>query len=192
MTIQQNPNYKKALILEYLTIGWNVFEGVSSVSIGFLTGSVSLFAYGLESSIEVFASSLVVWELKGIGKNREKIALKFIGLAYLLVSAYIFVHAARNFLVGNHPESTFWGIVLMIVTAVVMVTLGLAKKAVGEKLGSLTVLADAKFTLIDAALSVSVLLGLLFNTLLGWWWTDLAMAMFLSGVAFREGMREIL
>ncbi len=188
----QNPDYKKALILEYLTIIWNVFEGGSSVLIGFLTGSVSLFAYGLESSIEVFASSLVVWELRGIGKKREKIALKLIGLAYLLVSAYIFIYSIKNYLQGNQPERSFLGVFLMVVTFIVMIILGLAKKRTGERLGSLTVLADAKFTLIDAALSASVLIGLLFNTLFGWAWTDLAMALFLSGVAFREGMREIL
>ena len=183
---------KKALLLEYLTISWNVFEGLSSILVGVLTGSVSLFAYGLESSIEVFASSLVVWELKGTDKKREKIALRLIGFAYLVVSVYIFIDASISLLKGHHPDKSFLGIILMIITAIVMILLALAKKSVGEKMGSLTVLADAKFTLIDAALSATVLIGLLFNTLLGWWWMDQAMALFLSGVAFREGIKEIL
>lgn len=182
---------KRALLLEYLTITWNIFEGLSSVLVGVLTGSVSLFAYGLESSIEVFASSLVVWELKGIDKNREKTALKLIGLAYLLVSAYIFIDASLSLLQGHHPDRSFLGIILMIISAIIMLSLGLSKKSVGRKLGSQTVLADAKFTLIDAALSTTVLVGLLFNTLFGWWWMDQAMALFLSGVAFREGIKEI-
>lgn len=69
---KQNSNYKKALLLEYLTIAWNILEGIVSMVIGLMVGSVSLFAYGLESSVEVFAASVTVWELKGTGKGREK------------------------------------------------------------------------------------------------------------------------
>lgn len=192
VSLQKNPLYKKALILEYATIVWNLFEGIASVSVGIFTGSVSLFAYGLESSIEVFASSVVVWELKGAEKKREKLALRLIGAAYLLVSAYIFIDASRSLLRLHHPDRSFLGIVLMIITAIGMGYLGISKRSVGSKLASSTVLADAKFTLIDAALSLTVLVGLLFNTLLGWWWMDQAMALFLSGVAFREGIKILL
>lgn len=183
---------KKALFYEYLTIAWNVFEGLSSMFVGFITGSISLFAYGLESSVEVFASSIVVWELKGTGKGREKIALKLIGVAYLIVSAYVFFDAAQSLLAGHHPERSFLGVILMIITACVMLLLGIKKRSIGKDLKSETVLADAKFTIIDASLSATVLVGLLFNALLGWWWTDQALALFLSGVAFREGIREVL
>lgn len=183
--------YKKALLLEYLTIGWNVFEGLSSVLVGILVGSVSLFAYGLESSIEVFASSVVVWELRGTDPKRERLALKMIGFAYLVVSAYIFFDASQSLLAGHHPERSFLGIILMVITAIAMGGLGLFKRDVGNKLGSQTVLADAKFTLIDASLAGTVLVGLIFNTAFGWWWMDQAMALFLSGVAFRKGVKEI-
>lgn len=187
-----NKLYKRALSLEYATIGWNIFEGLSSVIVGILTGSVSLFAYGLESSVEVFSSSVVVWELKGTEKGREERALKLIGIAYLVVSAYVFIDASKSLLEGHHPERSFLGIILMIITALVMGGLGFSKRSVGKKLASSTVLADAKFTLVDAALATAVLVGLLFNTLFGWWWMDQAMALFLSGVAFREGLRELL
>ncbi|CAN5200099.1 hypothetical protein BH11PAT1_BH11PAT1_2150 [soil metagenome] len=184
---------KKALFYEYLTIAWNIFEGISCVIIGTITGSVSLFAYGLESSVEVFASSVVVWELKGSGtKKREAIALKMIGSAYLVVSAYVFFDAAKSLIERHHADQSFLGVIFLAVTAVVMLFLGLKKKSIGIEMKSETVLADSKFTLIDAALSVAVLLGLLFNALFGLWWTDPAMALFLSGVAFREGIREVL
>ena len=187
-----NPLFKKALFLEYLTIIWNIFEGISSVVVGVMSGSVSLFAYGLESSIEVFASSVVVWELKGSGKGREKRALKMIGYAYLVVSAYIFFDASRSLFEGHHSDRSFLGVILMAISALIMLSLGVGKRVVGKKLKSLTVLADAKFTLIDAMLSTTVLVGLLLNALFGWWWTDQALALFLAGAAFREGIKEIL
>jgi divalent metal cation (Fe/Co/Zn/Cd) transporter len=68
--------------------------------------------------------------------------------------------------------------------------LGFTKKRIGTQMKSGTVLADAKFTLIDGALAGTVLIGLVLNVLFGWWWADQAMALFLSGVAFREGLKE--
>jgi divalent metal cation (Fe/Co/Zn/Cd) transporter len=96
MEIQHEKLHNKALKLEYITIAWNILEGIVSMVIGLMSGSVSLFAYGLESSVEVFSSSVTVWELKGTGKGREKKALRMIGFAYLIVSAYIFFDASRN------------------------------------------------------------------------------------------------
>lgn len=184
--------HNRALRLEYLTISWNVLEGVISMLLGVLAGSVSLFAYGLESSVEVFASSVTVWELKGTGKGREKKALKMIGYAYLVVSLYVFIDASKSLFEGHHAEQTPFGITFMIITVIVMLILGLLKNDVGKKLKDSVVIADAKFTLIDAALSSTVLIGLLLNLLLGWWWTDQALALFLAGAAFREGLKEIL
>ena len=188
----QQKLHKKALLYEYLTIAWNVLEGIVCVSIGLLSGSIVLVAYGLESGVEVFASSVVVWDLKGVKKGRTHIALKLIGFAYLVVSAYIFIDASVSLLGGHHPGKTFLGIEFIILTVIVMAALGLKKRSIGKQMKSETVLADAKFTLIDGALAGTVLVGLAFNFFLGWWWVDQAMALFLSGVAFREGIREIL
>lgn len=185
-------NYKKALLLEYITIAWNLFEGVTCISIGLFIKSVSLFAYGLESSIEIFSSSVVVWDLKTNNRKTQDMVLKLIGLAYLLASAYIFIDAVQALFSSTHIQKTTLGIFMTTVSALVMVYLGIAKNKIGKKIKSPTVLADAKFTLIDAALSVTVLIGLVFDTFFGWWWMDQAIALFLSGVAFREGLRELL
>lgn len=182
--------HKKALFYEYITIAWNVFEGIVCVTIGFLSGSVVLIAYGLESGVEVFASSMVVWDLKGGSKKREKLALKLIGGAYFVVSLYIFIDAATSLLGHKHPDKSLSGIVFIIITILMMVWLGFTKKRIGTQMKSGTVLADAKFTLIDGALAGTVLIGLVLNVLFGWWWADQAMALFLSGVAFREGLKE--
>ena len=184
--------FQKALLLEYLTIGWNIFEGLSSIILGIITGSVSLIAYGLESSIEVFSAGVTVWSLKGMKKAREKRALKMIGIAYLIVSAYIFIDAGESLFISHHATRSLFAVVFVIFLALAMAVLGFLKRKVGLQLNNEVVLADAKFTLIDAALSTTVLIGLLFNAFFGWWWMDQATALFLSGVAFREGLRELL
>jgi divalent metal cation (Fe/Co/Zn/Cd) transporter len=192
---KDNKYFVHALNLEYVTIAWNIFEGITCVALGFIAGSVALVAYGLESSVEVFASSVVVWELKNndeASKKREKFALKLIGYAYIVVSIYIFIDGSKSLIEGKHPGASQLGIFFIALTFVIMMLLGLTKKFVGNKLGSQTVLADAKFTLIDGLLSATVLVGLILNALFGWWWADQALALFLSGVAFREGIKSIV
>lgn len=188
----QSQLHKRALLLEYLTVTWNVFEGIVCMLIGLTSGSVSLFAYGLESNVEVFSSAVTIWELKETSKGREKKALRMIGIAYLVVSAYVFIDAAKSLFEGHHPQRTLSGIIFMILTIIAMLSLGLLKRSVGNKIKNAVVLADANFTLIDAALSGTVLIGLIMNALLGWWWIDQALALFLAGAAFREGLKELL
>jgi len=182
----------KALFYEYLTIAWNILEGIVCIAIGFLSGSVALLAYGLESGIEVFASGVVVWDLQGKEKKREKIALKCIGFAYFLVSIYISVDALTSLFMHKHPVASLPGIIFVILTIAVMFTLGIIKKNIGRKIGSQTVIADAKFTLIDGGLAGAVLVGLLLNAVFGWWWADQIMALFLAIVALSEGIKEFL
>ena len=186
----QHKLLKKALLYEYLTIAWNILEGIVCISIGIIFRSSALVAYGLESGVEVFASSVVVWDLKGGKKEREEIALKLIGVAYFIVSIYIFVDATTSLLLHKHPDKTLLGILFIILTIIMMMTLGFIKKNIGKQMGSETVLADAKFTLIDAGLAGSVLIGLLLNVVFGWWWADQVMAIFLAVVAFKEGLSE--
>ncbi len=186
----QQKLLKKALFYEYLTIAWNLLEGIVCITIGVLIGSSALLAYGLESGVEIFASSVVVWDLKGGTKKREKVALQLIGIAYFIVSIYIFIQAIAGLSSHKHPDSSFLGIIFIVLTILMMASLGLIKKHIGNKMGSETVLADAKFTLIDGGLAAAVLLGLFLNAVFGWWWADHLMAIVLAIVALKEGLAE--
>lgn len=104
----------------------------------------------------------------------------------------MFYTAARSLFEGHHPQHSAIGILFMVLTVIIMLVLGVLKRNVGNTLKNAVVLADAKFTLIDAALSGTVLVGLILNFLFGWWWTDQALALFLAGAAFREGLKELL
>jgi divalent metal cation (Fe/Co/Zn/Cd) transporter len=53
-----------------------------------------------------------------------------------------------------------------------MPLLARAKRRVGRKLGSTAKTADAEQNQICAYLSIALLVGLLANALLGWWWAD--------------------
>lgn len=136
------------------------------------TGSPALTGFGLDSAIEIFASLVVIWQLKGLGHQREPLALKLIGAAFVLLSVYILVQSAWTLTGEAHPAASPLGIVWLLVTCVVMVLLAWGKRITGRELGNLVLLTEARVTLIDAALAGSVLIGVGLNALCGWWWAD--------------------
>jgi divalent metal cation (Fe/Co/Zn/Cd) transporter len=182
---------RRAFLLEYATIGWNLFEGGAAVAAGIIAGSVALLAFGLDSMIEVFASIVVVWQLRGGGEARERLALRLIGAAYLAVAVYVLQEAIRSLVAHHQAEASPWGIVLLCGTVVVMLLLALGKQRTGSRLGSATVLADARFSLIDGALAAAVLTGLVLNAVAGWWWADQALALALAALAAKEGVEAL-
>ena len=181
-----------AFRLEYATIVWNVLEGVFAVTAGLLAGSVSLVAFGLDSSVEVFASAVVVWELRGADRRGERRALRAIGAAYILVAVYVLIQAVNALRLAEPPESSPVGMVFLGATVFVMLGLGLAKLRVGRRLDSPTVIADGRFSLVDCALAAAVFAGLGLVALFGWWWADAALAIVISILAFYEGVKALL
>jgi len=178
---------RRALALEFVTIAWNLLEGVLAIVAGLLAGSVALVAFGLDSSVEVFASAVVVWELRGVDRRRERRAVRAIGAAYLVVAVYILLDSGNALRIANRPEASPIGMLLLAATVLVMAVLGITKLRVGRELHSATVTADGRFSLVDGSLAGAVLVGLALTALFGWWWADALLAIGISLLAFREG-----
>ncbi len=97
-------------------------------------------------------------------------------------------HAAiRTLIAGDHPEASWVGIGLAAFTAPTMPLLALAKRRVGNRLGSAATVQEGVQNMVCAYLSVALLVGLLANALFSWWWADPAAALFVAAVAAREG-----
>lgn len=179
---------RRAFALEYATIGWNALEGIVAILAGLSAGSVALVAFGLDSSVEVFASIVVVWELRAPDRSGERPALRLIGTGYIIVAVYVAWDTVQAILSGNRPTSSPVGIVFLTATVAVMLALGIGKIRVGQSLGSPTVQADGRFSLVDASLAGAVLIGLILTAVLGWWWADAVLAGLISILALREGI----
>jgi divalent metal cation (Fe/Co/Zn/Cd) transporter len=173
--------------LEYLTIGWNALEAIVAVAAGIAASSIALVGFGLDSVIEAFAASVVIWELRGVRAEREQRALRLIALSFFALAAYVVVQAVRDLVVGAHARQSEVGIVLAAVSLVAMVALATAKRRTGQRLGSPTLVADSAETLLCAYLSVILLAGLVLNATLGWWWADPLAAIGIAFLALREG-----
>jgi divalent metal cation (Fe/Co/Zn/Cd) transporter len=180
---------RRALRLEYVTIGWNALEGGAAIAAGIVARSVSLAAFGLDSCVEVFASAVAAWQLReGVEDDREGAALRLIGVAYLVVGIYVGAQAILRLVHGGSARVSIPGMVLTAAALVIMSLLGVSKRRIGVSLQNETLTAEATFSLVDAGLAGSVLVGLVLNASVGWGVADPLVALGLALFSLREGL----
>lgn len=170
-------------------LAYNAVEAVVALTAGALASSSALLAFGGDSIVEVLSAAAIAWQFWG-GRDhadREHVALRLVAVSFFALAALVSVEAVRSLLSGAQPEHSTIGIVLAVVSLLVMPGLSLLERRTGQELGSASVVADSKQTLICAALSGVLLVGLLLNSLLGWGWADPLAALVIAAVALREG-----
>jgi divalent metal cation (Fe/Co/Zn/Cd) transporter len=176
--------------LEYATLGWNV-AGIVVLAIAAIAArSVALAGFGLDSLIEIGASTVVIWDLSGTGQRRQRRALRLIGYAFAALAIYLLAQSTVVLAAGYHPRHSVLGIVWTALTAVVMFALAAGKACTGRALDNPVLATEGRVTLVDGILAAAVLLGLTLNVALGWWWADPAAGYVLVWYAGRE-VREI-
>jgi divalent metal cation (Fe/Co/Zn/Cd) transporter len=165
---------RRALLLEYATIAWNVGEAVLAIALGSVAGSLALIGFGTVSVVEVFASSVVVWHLRARDGHPHAAAraLRLIAGAYVLLSVALIVAGVNDLLSGRRADESPWGIAYLAVAAIAMFTLAVMKRRTATELGSEPLRSEAKITFLDGVLSVTTLVGLALNAWVGWWWAD--------------------
>jgi divalent metal cation (Fe/Co/Zn/Cd) transporter len=166
-------------------------EGGLAIVAAVLAGSVALLGFGLDSGIEALASVTVIWRFTGerrLTEAAEVRAQKLVAVSFFLLAPYIAQDAIRTLLAGHHPSNSPIGIALAASSIVVMPLLGRAKQRVGQRLGSGATAGEGKQNLLCAYMAVGVLIGLLANTALGWWWLDPLIALIIATLAVHEGL----
>ncbi len=177
--------------LEYFTVGWNLLEAAVAVGFGMLSGSVALVGFGFDSLIESLSGSVLLWRLADEGDDREKLALRLVGLSFLILAAYVTFDAVKALIYQEPPDASYVGIGLAVVSMLIMPVLARAKKNVGVKLGSRAMVSDSKQTNVCAYLSVILLVGLILNALFGWWWADPVAALIMVPIIVKEGLEGL-
>ncbi|RRQ86187.1 cation transporter [Streptomyces griseofuscus] len=181
---------RRGFALEYATLGWNVVGIVVLAIAAIAAKSVALAGFGLDSLIEIGASTVVIWELSGTGEDRQRRALRLIGVGFALLAVYLLVQLTWVLASGFRPRHSLLGIVWTAVTAGVMFALAWGKARTGAALGNPVLETEGRVTLIDGLLAAAVLLGLVLNVVTGWWFADPAAGYVLVYYAVRE-VKEI-
>jgi divalent metal cation (Fe/Co/Zn/Cd) transporter len=180
---------RRGLWLEYATLGWNVVGCGIVLAAAWFARSVALAGFGLDSVIEIFASVVVVWQLRGSATpDRERKALRLIGTAFFLLALYILAQSAYTLLTGVRPETSTAGIIWLALTCVAMLLLAYGKGRTGRALNNPVLQTESHVTVVDAYLAGAVLVGLVVNALLGWWWADPLAGLVIVYYGIKEGL----
>jgi divalent metal cation (Fe/Co/Zn/Cd) transporter len=186
---------RRGLWLEYLTVGWNVIEGVIAIAAGARAGSVALVAFGIDSFVECASGGVLIWRLlaeKGTTsaeriEQLERSARRLVGVSLFLLAAYVTLDAVKALVERERPDASLVGIVLTTISVAVMFWLAAAKRRAAAALGSSALRADAAQTMACWQLSLAALCGVGLNWALGWWWADPVAALAIAALVVREG-----
>jgi divalent metal cation (Fe/Co/Zn/Cd) transporter len=194
MTKHRTPEElrRRGLRLEWATNGWNAMEVVVTITLGVQAGSLALIAFGLDSVVEIFASTVVIRNLHDDrddpGDRRVHRSLRLIAVAFWVLAAFLVVISIRGLVRGDRPDSSPLGVAYLALTAVAMFGLARLKRVTARDLGSEPLQAEAALTFLDGCLSTGILTALVLNAWLGWWWTDATAALLVAAYAINEGV----
>ena len=191
---------RRGLLLEYLTVGWNVVEGFVAVLAGIASGSIALIAFGVDSIVETISGVVLIWRLKSEERGEldeegieriERRAELLVGVSFMILAAYVAFESIRTLITAEAPDPSPVGIILTTVSIGVMLWLARAKYETGVALGSRALIADSHQTRACWYLSAVALVGLALNALLGWWWADPVAALAIVVLLVREGWEAL-
>jgi divalent metal cation (Fe/Co/Zn/Cd) transporter len=179
---------RRAQLLAGASVAYNVAEAVVAIWAGRAAGSTALVGFGLDSTVEVMSGLVILWQFRHpIPEDREHQARRLIAVSFFALAAYVTVESVRALVLREQPDTSLVGSVLAALSLMVMPLLSRWQRRTGRELGSGAVVADGTQTLLCTYLSAVLLVGLLANALLGWWWLDAVAALIIAGVAVREG-----
>jgi divalent metal cation (Fe/Co/Zn/Cd) transporter len=187
---------KRALRLEYLTVGWNLIEGATAIFAAAVAGSVALLGFGIDSFVESASGAVLIWRLlaERTAADQEAIermehrAQRFVAISLMGLAVFVTLDASRTLWLREHPHPSPVGIVLTAVSLGVMWWLARAKRRTAIALGSRAMEADAIQTTACWWLSLIVLGGVGLNAALRWWWADPVAALGITFFLVREAI----
>ncbi|MFI2563526.1 cation diffusion facilitator family transporter [Paenarthrobacter sp. NPDC018779] len=171
------------------TITYNVVEAVVALWAGGAADSSALIGFGLDSVIEVASAVALSWQFSAKDpERREHLTLRIIALSFFALAAFVTIDAVRSLTGGGEAQHSTPGIIIASLSLAIMPILSWAQRRAGRELGSKTAVADSKQTLLCTYLSAVLLIGLVLNSTLGWWWADAGAALVIAAIAVREGI----
>jgi len=190
--------HRRALLLSYFTVGYNVLECLVSLLAGYLAGSIALVGFGLDSFVESLSGGVMIWRFRhrpGLSPEKEegieRRAIKIVGYTFLALGAYVLYESLEKLYFREIPSPSLLGLIVAISSLLVMPGLYFYKYRTGKSLNSRSLMADSKQTLACAWLSLALLIGLGLNYVYGFWQADPLIGLVVVGFLFKEGWETL-
>jgi divalent metal cation (Fe/Co/Zn/Cd) transporter len=181
---------RRAKALSLVTIGWMTVEAGVAIVAAVLAGSVALLAFGLDSLIELASASTILWLYTGAragSEDAERRAQQVIALCFAALALYVSFDAIGTLASGSHPDTSWPGVAVLAGAIVFMPLLARAKNTVAAQLASAATAGDAAQSWLCAISAAAVLVSILANAALGWWWLDPITGLGIAGLAVCAG-----
>lgn len=181
----------RARMLSWLSMAVITAEAVVGIVAGLIAGSIALVAFGLDSVIEGLASGIIIWRFTGhrtFSQAAEDRAQRLVAIQFFLLAPYVAFESVRALAGAAHPDPSYVGIALAIMSAITMPLLGRAKQRIAVELGSSATAGEGRQNMLCAYLAGALLIGLLGNALVGAWWLDPLVGLAVAAVAVKEGL----
>jgi divalent metal cation (Fe/Co/Zn/Cd) transporter len=181
------------------TLAYNIIEGILAIWAGVQAHSIALVSFGLDSFIECAAAGVLLWRLaieaRGasaeIIERSERRVHRFIGGTFFALALYVLFQASWTLWQQKTVEESFLGIILAVASLVIMPLVSWGKLRAAHMLNSAALRAEAKETLACSYLSFTLLLGLVTNAVVGWWWADPVAALLMVPWLVKEGIEGL-
>ncbi len=190
--------HKKAFYLSVFTVAYNFVEGIISIFVGYLSGSIALVGFGADSFVQSVSGGIMIWRFRAHGnlaveeeERIESISAKLVAYSFFVLGAYILFESLKKLILREHPEPSLIGIIIAVASIIVMPILFYLKYSIGKSIGSRSLVADSKQTLACLYLSFALLIGLGLNYLFGFWWSDPAVGLIVVVFLIREGYETL-
>ncbi|MEO5316034.1 cation transporter [Pseudarthrobacter sp. CC12] len=188
-TLRRAVLLRRIRLFAAATITYNLVEAVVALWAGGVADSSALIGFGLDSVIEVASALALSWQFSAKEpEQREHRTLRIIAISFFALAAFVTADALRSLTGAGEAQHSTPGLIIAAVSLAIMPVLSWAQRRAGRELGSRTAVADSKQTLLCSYLSAVLLVGLVLNITLGWWWADAGAALVIAGIAVREGI----
>ena len=198
MTNQISKLHRKALLLSYFTVGYNIIEFIVSLIAGILSGSIALIGFGLDSFAESLSAGIMIWRFRKHGRiseqeeeRIERKAERLVGYTFIILAGYILYESIDNLINSEIPEPSLLGIIIALLSLIIMPILFYKKYQTGKAINSRSLIADSKETLACSFLSIALLIGLGANYIFGFWQADPIVGLLISVFLIREGFETL-
>ncbi len=190
---------KHTLRLEYLTVGWNIVEGIVAVTAALAAGSVALLAFGIDSFVECASGAILIWRLRAEKTAKDAAAIErldrrahqLVGWSLFALAGWVVFDASQALYTREHPEPSVVGMSLLALSIVVMYWLAKAKRRAAAALKSRALEADSFQTTACFWLSIVGLAGVGLNAAFGFWWADPVAALGIAVLLVKEGRQGL-
>jgi divalent metal cation (Fe/Co/Zn/Cd) transporter len=186
--------YKAAYALAIFTIAYNLVEGIIATWFGYHDETLALFGFGVDSFIEMISGIGIVYMVMRIQQRPtshksdfEKTALKITGTSFYLLVAGLVTSSIVALISAQKPITTFWGVIISLISIAVMYFLLIAKLRVGKQLDSEAILADASCTKVCIYMSCVLLAASSIYEWTGFAYADSIGTLGLAWFSYREG-----